>query len=182
MSPIQSSATTPGGSPGDIETNSSGSFGGLTPGTGVAASLAVNNNAAGGYSPIDGTATLTNKTINGAIFNRLKGTAGSYTVTMNGANTASVKTAVGSDICGLITLTMSSTGNTSASICTISGFNFASTPVIIIMPNNANAWTAQATTKVVAVASVGTTSFDISGGTAGLVNGTSYTFNWIAVQ
>jgi len=30
-------------------------------GTGVATALAVNNNAAGGYSPIDGTATITNK-------------------------------------------------------------------------------------------------------------------------
>ena len=36
---------------------------GVTPGTGVATALAVNNNAAGGYSPIDGTATLTNKRI-----------------------------------------------------------------------------------------------------------------------
>lgn len=32
-------------------------------GTGVATALAVNNNSAGGYSPIDGTATLTNKTL-----------------------------------------------------------------------------------------------------------------------
>jgi hypothetical protein len=32
-------------------------------GTGVATALAVNNNAAGGYSPIDGTATLSNKRI-----------------------------------------------------------------------------------------------------------------------
>lgn len=32
-------------------------------GTGVLTALGVNNNAAGGYSPIDGTATLTNKTI-----------------------------------------------------------------------------------------------------------------------
>jgi len=32
-------------------------------GTGVATSLAIANNSAGGYSPIDGTATLTNKTI-----------------------------------------------------------------------------------------------------------------------
>lgn len=34
-----------------------------TPGTGVAASLAIANNSAGGYSPIDGAATLSNKTI-----------------------------------------------------------------------------------------------------------------------
>lgn len=32
-------------------------------GTGVATALGVNNNSAGGYSPIDGTATLTNKTL-----------------------------------------------------------------------------------------------------------------------
>jgi hypothetical protein len=32
-------------------------------GTGVLTALATNNNAAGGYSPIDGTATLTNKRI-----------------------------------------------------------------------------------------------------------------------
>jgi hypothetical protein len=38
-------------------------FAAITPGTGVATALAVNNNAAGGYSPIDGTATLTNKRI-----------------------------------------------------------------------------------------------------------------------
>lgn len=36
-------------------------------GTGVATALAVNNNAAGGYSPIDGTATLTNKRITARI-------------------------------------------------------------------------------------------------------------------
>jgi hypothetical protein len=35
----------------------------LTLGTGVADSLAVNNNSPGGYSPIDGTATLTNKRV-----------------------------------------------------------------------------------------------------------------------
>jgi hypothetical protein len=36
---------------------------GVTPGTGVATALAVANNSAGGYSTIDGTATLSNKTI-----------------------------------------------------------------------------------------------------------------------
>lgn len=44
-------------------------FGGLvtvTPGTGVATALAVATNSAGGFSPIDGTATLTNKTIDTA--------------------------------------------------------------------------------------------------------------------
>jgi hypothetical protein len=124
----------------------------------------------------------TSPTINGATQDRFKGTAGSYTVTMNGANTASTKTAAGSDICGLITLTMSSTGNISASICTISGFNFASTPTIILVPNNAATWTVQGNTKVCNVSNITTTSFDISGGTAGLVSGTTYTFNWVAVQ
>lgn len=41
-----------------------GSITGL--GTGVATALAVNTNTAGGFSPIDGTTTFTNKTINGA--------------------------------------------------------------------------------------------------------------------
>jgi hypothetical protein len=36
---------------------------GITPGAGVATALAVANNSAGGYSPIDGTATLSNKTL-----------------------------------------------------------------------------------------------------------------------
>lgn len=52
-----------------IDTNVQGydadltTWAGVTPGAGVAAALAIANNSAGGYSPIDGTATLTNKSI-----------------------------------------------------------------------------------------------------------------------
>lgn len=50
-----------------------------TLGTGVATALAVANNAAGGYSPIDGTATLSNKRIT----SRIAGPAYAATVTMD---------------------------------------------------------------------------------------------------
>lgn len=44
-------------------TTSTGVITSIVPGTGVEAALAVANNSAGGYSPIDGTATLSNKTL-----------------------------------------------------------------------------------------------------------------------
>lgn len=58
---------------------------GVTPGTGVAASLAIANNTAGGYSPIDGTATLSNKTFsNPVIAGRMSSTAQETIASNNG--------------------------------------------------------------------------------------------------
>lgn len=52
---------------------------GITPGGGVAIALAVANNSAGGYSPIDGTATLSNKTLTAPKF-----ASGGYIADANG--------------------------------------------------------------------------------------------------
>lgn len=71
---------------------------GITPGTGVAASLAIANNTAGGYSPIDGAATLTNKVSYGlGGGGAMGGTSGAVTLTASGTNQS-------------ITLTPSGTG------------------------------------------------------------------------
>src|SRR5438046_211765 len=57
-----STAGTPAGSNGDLQKNSSGAFGALTPGTGVATALANAVNGAGGFDIVDGASNLTNKT------------------------------------------------------------------------------------------------------------------------
>jgi hypothetical protein len=57
-----------------------GSITGL--GTGVATSLAIANNTAGGYSPIDGTATLTNKTLTSPVITNINPNA-NFTITQN---------------------------------------------------------------------------------------------------
>ena len=51
-------------------------------GTGVATSLGVANNSAGGYSPIDGVATLTNKTLTSPVIANINPSA-NFTITQN---------------------------------------------------------------------------------------------------
>lgn len=143
-------------------------------GTGVATAAAINANATGGFVTTNGSAALT--------VARLKATAGSYTVTADGANTFSLKTCVGSDLAGTISITPSSTGNVSAAICTISGFNWASAPTIVFQGLNANALSNQGAGKALTVGNVTTTSFDLIGNVTGITSGTALTFTYAAFQ
>jgi hypothetical protein len=89
-------------------------------GTGVATSLAVNNNSAGGYSPIDGTATLTNKTISSSTNTVGDGNTYSHDLTavpnqtggwteyfVTGSDYTTTTTTAGTDITGLTSGTLS---------------------------------------------------------------------------
>lgn len=73
-----------------------GSITGL--GTGVGASLAIANNSAGGYSPIDGTATLSNKTLTAPVINGAT-SSGSTSLDFSG-NSGTFKTSTGANTLG----------------------------------------------------------------------------------
>lgn len=81
---------TPAGSTNDIQINSAGAFGAITPGTGVSTGLAANVNSGAGFVTTTGTATLTNKTLTSPTMTApVLGTPASGTVT-NLTGTASI--------------------------------------------------------------------------------------------
>lgn len=78
-------------------------------GAGVATALAVATNAAGGFSPIDGTATFSGKTIN-LTSNTLTGTLAQFNTAVSDANLAAA--GANTDITSISTLTSFGTGST----------------------------------------------------------------------
>jgi hypothetical protein len=91
-------------------------------GTGVATSLGIANNSAGGYSPIDGTATLSNKTLTAPVINGAT-SSGSTSLDFSG-NSGTFKTSTGANtLSGAVTVNDATTPSvTTAAGKTNTGF------------------------------------------------------------